>query len=206
MARITAILCGGLLAWSLGQAALAGQADNICAQSQLKALGYYQGEVTGRIDAATKAAGDKYIAYMVATYPGWGMAPLSTKTASEWCRQIAAAHPRELSVFLQTAQGSAGLVFVNGLKVEGVVTTKQPYLAIFDFTSNGDVDIQAVCFLWNGRSEVCLPLPEGTRHGPIKAALTTGRKGTYNLNAFVKYDSNGKSFKSPETSFALTVE
>ncbi len=37
-------------------------------------------------------------------------------------------------------------------------------------------------------------------------ALTTGRAGTYNLNGFVKYDSNGKSFKSPETSFQIKVE
>ena len=37
-------------------------------------------------------------------------------------------------------------------------------------------------------------------------ALTTGRAGANNLNGFVKYDSNGKSFKSPETSFQIKVE
>ena len=37
-------------------------------------------------------------------------------------------------------------------------------------------------------------------------ALTTGRTGSYNLNGFVQYDSNGKSFKSPETSFQIKVE
>lgn len=206
MTRLAAILGSGLLTMTFGHAALAGRVENTCAQAELKALGYYTGEVTGRIDAATRAAGDDYIAYMTATYPGWAQAPLAPPTAGEWCRQLAAAYPEELSSFLQTAQGSAGLVHVTGLTVKGAATVTQPYDATFDFNSTGDVSLTAVCFVWNARDEVCLTLPDGTRKGPITAALTTGRAGTYNLNAYVKYDSNGKSFKSPETSFPLTVE
>lgn len=206
MMRTKAILTGCLLALGMGDAALAGQVETTCAQGELKALGYYIGEVTGRIDAATKAAGDAYVAYMTASNPGWRQAPLSAQTAGEWCRQLASAYPKELSSFLQTAQGSAGLVNVTGLSVEGPTKVKQPYVALFNFKSTGEVSIKAACFLWNGKDEVCAPLPEGTRKGPIQVALTTGRAGTYNLNGFVKYDSNGKSFKSPETSFQIKVE
>lgn len=188
-----------------GGAVWAGQVENTCAQGELKALGYYSGEITGKIDSATKAAGDAYVAYMTAKYPGWAQAPLSPQEAGMWCKQLAGGNPK-LSSFLQTAQGSAGLVHVNGLSVKGPTKAGQPYEAVFDFYSTGDVSIKAACFTWNARDEVCAPLPAGMKKGPIRIALTTGRKGTYNLNGHVNFDSNGKSFASPETSFEITVE
>jgi hypothetical protein len=205
MSKAFALLnfCVGLLA--LAGNAVAGTADNVCAQSELKAMGYYSGEISGKIDAATKAAGDAYIAYMMANNPGWAQARLSSGEAAMWCKQLAAANPAN-AAFLQAAQGSAGLVKMTGLSVEGATTRSQPYPVLLNFTSTGDVTVKAACFLWNGKSEVCVPLPDGTKKGPVQVALTTGRAGTYNLNGFVKYDSNGKSFKSAETSIPITVK
>ena len=206
MSKAFSFLMGCILAISISGPSLAGPKDNLCVQSELKALGYYSGEITGRIDAASKAAGDAYIAEMIAKYPGWAQARLSSAEAAMWCKQLAAAFPNELSQYLIASQDSAGLVHVSGIAVDGPTTTTQPYDVVFNFRAEGDVSITAVCFLWNGRNQVCVALPEGIRKGPIKIGLTTGRAGTYNLNGFVKYSSNGKSFLSAETSTQITVQ
>ncbi len=206
MTKIVVVLSGCLLAVGMTGAVWAGQAENSCVQGELKALGYYTGEITGKIDPATKAAGDAYVAYMTAANPGWQQALLSPNEAAMWCKQLVADDPKKMSSFLEAAQGSAGLVLVRGLSVEGPTLAAQPYEAVFDFYSLGDVNIKAACFAWNAKDDVCAPLPEGMKKGPIRISLTTGRKGDYILVGYVKYDSNGKKFVSPETSFRISVE
>ena len=206
MVNAKSVLYAALFIAGIPAVVSAGRADNVCAQSELKALGYYSGEISGRIDTASRAAGDAYIADKIAQDPGFGQAPLSSAEAAMWCKQLAASSPDLLTKYLIDAQGSAGIVRVRGISVDGPTTTQKPYFVEFDFKAEGEVDLKAACFMWNGRDDVCLPLPAGTRNGPVKVGLTTGRKGSYHLNGYVKYISNGKAFKSAETSTPITVE
>lgn len=200
------LLIAAFFVCGLSEVASAGTADNVCAQSELKALGYYSGEITGRIDAASRSAGEAYLAEKIAEDPGFGQASLSSAEAAMWCKQLAASSPDLLSKYLIAAQGSAGIVRVWGISVDGPTTTQKPYSVQFNFKAEGEVDIKAACFMWNGRDDICFALPAGTKNGPIKVGLTTGRKGSYHLNGYVKYASNGKSFKSAEASTPITVK
>jgi Putative peptidoglycan binding domain len=198
-------LCG-LLSLLTAGSAFSGTKANVCVQSELKALGFYNGEITGKLDQATKAAGDSYIAYMEANNPGWRQPRLSTAEADLWCKQLAAAFPDKLSKYLQAYQGAgSGIVKLTGLSVKNPASTKKPYTVSLDFKVEGDVTLTAACFTWNGKSEVCVPFGEGIKKGPIKVGLTTGRSGEYALNAYVKYVSAGKKLKSAETSTPLKV-
>ncbi len=197
----------GIFAFAVASSGFAGTNDNVCVQSELKALGYYSGEITGKIDKATKVAGDEYIAYMTANSPGWAQPRLTSAEASLWCKQLAAAFPDKLSKYLAASQGTGtGIVRLTGLTVKNPVSTKEPYTVVVDFKTEGTVSLTAACFTWNGKSEVCLALPAGITKGPIKVGLTTGRAGSYDLNAYVKYESAGKKLKSPETSTPLIAE
>lgn len=193
----------------LGSPVFSGTDSNVCVQSQLRELGYYSGKITGKIDGPTKTAGDQYIAYMQANNPGWAQPRLTSSEAAFWCKQLASAFPDKLSKYLAASQGKGtGLVRVTGMSISGQPNTTQPYQVTVEFASEGSSPstVNAACFKWNGKSEVCLSMPDGTSKGPVTAGLTTGRAGKYTLNVYLKYESGGKKLKSAESSIELVVE
>ena len=196
----------GFVLISLSSSAHAGSVENTCVQNQLSELGFYAGAVTGMMDGPTKAAANDYVAFKSAESPGWAMAGLTSAEAGNWCKQLAAAYPARLSKFLKASLGGGGLVTISRLSVEGTPTTTKPYVVSLQFKAEGDVALQSACFTWNHQSEVCIPLPAGAVKSPIRAGLTTGRAGTYQLNGYVKYQSGGKKITSAQTSAALTVK
>lgn len=193
----------------LGGPVFSGTDSNVCVQSQLRELGYYAGKITGKIDGPTKTAGDQYIAYMQANNPSWAQPRLTSSEAAFWCKQLASAFPDKLSKYLAASQGKGtGLVRVTGMSISGQPNTTQPYQVTVEFDSEGSSPstVNAACFKWNGKSEVCLSMPDGTSKGPVTAGLTTGRAGKYTLNVYLKYESGGKKLKSAESSIELVVE
>ena len=202
-----------LAASFLGVALFAGTANadtnaNICAQSELNALGYYSGEINGKLDAATKAAGEQYIVYMKAHNPGWNQPSLTNATGVLWCRQMSAARPDELAKFEMAYNGpGTSLVRIDRVEVKGPTIASQPYNVAVGFKVYGKtgVIVDGACFTWNGRDNLCFDIPGGSTKSPIVVALTTGRVGNYGINARIKYHSGGLNLVSGESSVDISV-
>lgn len=197
-----------LSTFGFSTAAYAGSAEIACVQGELNKLGFYDGAIDGKISGPAKSAAKAYIQDMKAKNPGWNMADLDANTAGEWCHQVGAAHFDKLYKVLIAYQGEGtGVVNPYGLKVPDAVSKAESYVAKFDLDIRGGaVTLTDACFTWNGNGKLCVPLPAGKSSKHQAVELTAGRPGTYTFNVFVKYESAGKSFNSPETSVNLVVK
>jgi hypothetical protein len=184
-----------------------------CAQGELAELGFYAGEIDGKIGPVAKAAGAKYIDFMQERNPGWNQPDLSRSTSELWCKQLAAAFPDKLRKYLMEFNGpGTSLLEILGVSVKGPTNTKEPYPTMVEFRTFGNTPIvlDEVCYTWNFNSELCLPLgelnvPVSDEVNNITTELTTGAAGTWVIVAYFKYTSQGIALKSAESATTISV-
>ena len=192
--------------------AIAGTDANVCVQGELKELGYYAGEVNGKIDGATKSAGLAYFNYMKSENDPqntgqWNIPALTTQTAEHWCKSLFGGSEKMAKYLMAFNGPGTALLRINDTHVEGATNTREPYSVVVGFQNFGKDPfvVTGICFNWNGASDMCFDIPGGTTRSPVVVALTTGRAGDYGINARLKYKTGGKTLVTGENTVFVKV-
>jgi hypothetical protein len=202
-----ALLVAGF--FGLASSAASANTDAVkCVQGQLTELGFYTGEIDGKIGKGTRAASEQYKDWMKQNNPGWDQPSLNKSQSEFWCKQLASSNPPKLAHYLASYYGTdVSIAHVSGLSVAGPVSTTKPYATSVQFEVYGQsgLSVTDLCFQWNGRDELCVPMPPGVSNGPISLELTTGRAGDYVLLTYLKYVSGGKKLTSNQNTVSMIV-
>lgn len=123
-----------------------------------------------------------------------------------------------VTLALAACAGSEGALEPDRLRVTGLEVAEDPkidvrYPALLTFEAKGNVRIIESCFTWAesgsrvdwfSEGPYCFA-PEGSPGNAVKSLLLTGYAGTYQLQGYVRYASNGVLRCSNTVSSEITV-